>query len=397
MSAQTPPAASAATAASDIGLVKGTWLVAEREISTALRTKAFIVSFIITALLVVLLIVGQRFIGDFFMSASGATDLSVATTVAPEQLAGTGVKIEPAASADAALEAVRSGAATAAWLTADEAAAAQLVGPDGSPVQVPPGVPGVLVGLDGANAALVQAFTSSPFTAQLEGGTGVNPVLSYFMAVAYGVLFMMSIMMYGQRIAQSVVEEKSSRIVELLLSTLRPSTIVGGKIIGGTILAVGQIVALVVIALLCFVLAGQTDFVGLFGPSFGWFAVLFLVGFVVFAALYAGLAATVSRAEDVATAVGPLTWLVMLPYMAVIMFSTNPQLMGVLSYIPFSAPVSMPIRIYQGNAEWWEPILSLVVLIASAAVAIWIGARIYQNSVLRTQGKVRLADAFRGA
>jgi ABC-2 type transport system permease protein len=67
-----------------------------------------------------------------------------------------------------------------------------------------------------------------------------------------------------------------------------------------------------------------------------------------------------------------------------------------MSYVPFSAPVAMPLRLYLGQAQWWEPLISLAVLVATCAGAIWVGARIYRNSLLRMGARVKLAEALRG-
>lgn len=88
--------------------------------------------------------------------------------------------------------------------------------------------------------------------------------------------------------------------------------------------------------------------------------------------------------------------LVMLPYIGVILFNDNPQALAIMSYIPFSAPVGMPMRLYLGTAEWWEPILSLGILFVSIALVLWIGARIYSHSILRTGKRVKLSEAIRG-
>ena len=86
----------------------------------------------------------------------------------------------------------------------------------------------------------------------------------------------------------------------------------------------------------------------------------------------------------------------MIPYFAVIFFNDNPTVMAVMSYIPFSAPVGMPLRLFLGTAEWWEPLVSLVVLIASTAVVVALGSRIYSNSLLRTGSRVKLKEALKG-
>ena len=88
--------------------------------------------------------------------------------------------------------------------------------------------------------------------------------------------------------------------------------------------------------------------------------------------------------------------LIMLPYFLVIFFNDNPTVMTVMSYIPFSAPVGMPVRLFLGEAQWWEPLLSLVILLATCVLAIWVGAKIYQNSLLRMGARVKLSEALRG-
>lgn len=380
----------------DIGAVRGTMLVAEREIVTTVRTPAFIWSFVITVLAVAALILGQKFIGEFFSSAIGDGQNTVASAMASPQLEASGLEVTKTATAEEALQLVRDGEVSAAWVSAADLANVELLDPDGKPMTVPEGVPGVLVALDSYPQTIAQALTVSPMTGQLTYDGGVNPILGYLMGIGFGILYFMSVMMYAQRIAQSVVEEKASRIVELLLSTLRPSAILAGKVIGGTVLAVGQVVVIILVALICLSIGGFGDFTAVLGPSFLWFVILFFPGFVLFAALYGGMAATVSRPEDVPAATSVLMMLAMIPYILVITFSSNPQLMGWLSFIPFSAPVAMPVRLYQGWAQWWEPIVALAILIVTVLVALWFGARIYENSVLRTQGKVKLMDALKG-
>jgi ABC-2 type transport system permease protein len=87
--------------------------------------------------------------------------------------------------------------------------------------------------------------------------------------------------------------------------------------------------------------------------------------------------------------------LIMAPYILVIFFNDNPVVLAVMSYIPFSAPVGMPVRIFLGEAQWWEPLLSLAILIATCVAAIILGARIYENSLLRMGARVTLREALR--
>jgi ABC-2 type transport system permease protein len=86
----------------------------------------------------------------------------------------------------------------------------------------------------------------------------------------------------------------------------------------------------------------------------------------------------------------------MIPYFMVLFFNDNPLVLAIMSYVPFSAPVGMPVRIFLGQAEWWEPALSLVVLALSTMAMILIGSRIYSNALLRMGTRVSFREALKG-
>jgi ABC-2 type transport system permease protein len=113
------------------------------------------------------------------------------------------------------------------------------------------------------------------------------------------------------------------------------------------------------------------------------------------ATLWAGVGALAARQEDVAGASSPLQMAVMLPFFAVIFLSDNAAAMKVLSYIPLSSPVAMPIRIFNGEAAAWEPFLALAILAATAVAFLAVGARVYEGSLLRTNGRTSFATAWR--
>ena len=143
-------------------------------------------------------------------------------------------------------------------------------------------------------------------------------------------------------------------------------------------------------------LTGQRVLLADVGPAIVWFAVFFAFGFVLLAGMYAATASMVSRQEDVGSVTAPVMLLVMLPYFLVIFFNDNPTVLAIMSYVPFSAPVGMPMRIFLGTAEWWEPLLSLLVLLATTLVVIALGSRIYSNSLLRMGTRVSYREALRG-
>jgi ABC-2 type transport system permease protein len=223
-----------------------------------------------------------------------------------------------------------------------------------------------------------------------------NPLVRYLVAIGFGVVFLMAASTFGATIAQSVVEEKQTRVVELLISAIPSRVLLAGKVVGNTVLAMAQILLLAAIAVVGLIVTGQNEVLAGLGAPVLWFAVFFLFGFILLASLYSAAAAMVSRQEDIGSTTMPLMMLVMAPYILVIVFNDNPVVMTVLSYVPFSAPVGMPVRLFVGEAQWWEPLLSLVILLASCVGAILIGAKIYENSLLRMGARVKLIEALRG-
>lgn len=205
----------------------------------------------------------------------------------------------------------------------------------------------------------------------------------------------MSAMTFGTTIAQSVVEEKQTRIVEILMSTIPVRALLAGKVVGNSVMAFLQIVAIAALAILGMVVTSQKVLLGTLGSSVIWFVVFFAIGFVMLAALYAATASMVSRSEDIGSVTSPVMILVMLPYILVILFNNNPTVLAVMSYVPFSAPVGMPMRIFLGTAEWWEPLLSLAILVVTTVLTLALGSRIYSNSLLRLGARVKLTEALK--
>ncbi len=130
------------------------------------------------------------------------------------------------------------------------------------------------------------------------------------------------------------------------------------------------------------------------GPAVAWFGVFFIVGFVLLASMFAATGALVSRQEDIGSTTTPVTMLVMIPYFLVIFFNTNPLVIGVMSYVPFSAPIAMPLRIFLGTAQWWEPLVALAILVLTTVLLIRVGARIYERSLLKLGARVSWKEAL---
>jgi ABC-2 type transport system permease protein len=351
------------------------WLVAEREILSRVRSKAFLIS---TGILL-LAALAATLIGGLVGGMDHTTRVAVVGNAASVVHNSDGLKAVPAEDQAAAETMVRDGSVDAA------------VVPDADNKAV--GVK--VIALDAAPTDVVQALSAPP-SVELLQKPAQNPFLVYLVALGFGLVFFMSAMTFGQTIAQSVVEEKQTRVVEILLSTITARTLMAGKVLGNSLLAFAQVALIALLTTGALLATGQKVLLGNIGPSVAWFVVFFVFGFVLIAALYAATAALVSRQEDVGSATAPVMMLVMLPYLLVLVFNNNPTVLAIMSYIPFSAPVGMPMRLFLGTAEWWEPLVSLVILLATTVVAILIGSRIYSNSLLRTGAKISVREALRG-
>lgn len=351
----------------------GIWLVAEREIGSKLRSKAFVIS---TVVLMLIALAGIL-IGGFASKNTDATPIAATSQTASAVSALPDVKVTEVADADAAEALVRDGKVDAAVVPGDGATGF------------------TVIALKDAPSSIVAGLSQAPNVEILEPAT-TNPLLRYFIALGFGIVFLMAASTFGGTIAQSVVEEKQTRVVELLLSAIPARTLLAGKVIGNTILAMAQIVGLAAIATIGLIVTGQNEVLSVLGAPIIWFAVFFLFGFVLLASMFAAAASMVSRQEDIGATTTPITMLIMAPYILVIVFNDNPLVLTIMSYVPFSAPVGMPMRLFVGEAQWWEPLLSLAILLVSCVVAIAIGAKIYENSLLRMGSRVKLGEALRG-
>jgi len=191
------------------------------------------------------------------------------------------------------------------------------------------------------------------------------------------------------------VIEKQTRVVEILLAAVPDRALLGGKIVGNSLLALAETLAISVVALVTLKVTGQSQIFSLLSTPVLWYVVFFVFGFILLASLYAGLAALVSRIEDVGTAVMPMTLLCAASYFGPLLANDSAQAMRVLSYIPVISTVAMPVRMILGQAHWWEGVISLVILILATLGSIWLGGRVYARSLLHTGKALKLMAVLR--
>jgi ABC-2 type transport system permease protein len=232
----------------------------------------------------------------------------------------------------------------------------------------------------------------------------------YAIAYVFAILAYMAVMLYGTWVAQGVVEEKSSRIMEIMINAATPRDLLFGKVLGIGMSAMTQMLPTIIIAGVVFSLQSRIadafgvadnsitgiDFGALSLQSGGWFLIYFVLGFILYAALYAGVGSLVSRQEEVNQAIAPMTTVVMAGFFGAIYTLTAPDsiVAQVLSIVPFTSTTTMVPRIVLGDPQPWELALSLVLLFVTAILAILFAARIYRIGVLMYGQKPSIRTIF---
>ncbi len=204
---------------------------------------------------------------------------------------------------------------------------------------------------------------------------------------------------YGVWVATGVIEEKNSRVVEVLLSAIRARQLMAGKIAGIGALGLLQ---LIFIAIFAITLASVTGAIDLPSDSLsaaaltvGWF----VLGFAFYAAMFAVAGALVSRMEELQNAIVPINLLIFASFLISIGALQDPDstIARVASLLPISSALAMPVRMVLGSATAWEIVASLALVVGSTALLIPLAGRVYAGAVLRTGAKVKLRDAWRAA
>ncbi len=251
-------------------------------------------------------------------------------------------------------------------------------------------------GLSPADLASVMSGAQVPVEALQQTKRGLTQNLVVGLAV--GILLWISLGLYGSQVAQGVVEEKASRIMEILLATVPPSQLLAGKIVGIGLVGLLQlaIVATATLASVAVTSVVTTPALGVM-PVLG-YLLWFLLGFLFYATAYATLAALVSRPEEVQGAVALINVFQIGSYLLAYVYLANPSspLALVASVLPPFAPILMAVRISTGDLPVWQIGLALVLIVAAIAGLIWLAGRVYANSAMRIGARVRFMDAFRG-
>jgi ABC-2 type transport system permease protein len=248
----------------------------------------------------------------------------------------------------------------------------------------------------GLSAAQVAALTNPTMPeVRLLQASPTGAVPPELLVLVFAFLFYLSVLTFGMSIAQSVVEEKQSRVIELLVAAMPVRWLLAGKVVGNTVMALGQIVVIIGAGLVGATVAGQHHLVGQLLAASGWFVAFFLLGFVMLACLWAVAGSLASRIEDLQATTVVMQVLVIVPFFAAIFAMDPGPVQRLLSYVPFTAPLLMPARVVLGTAAAWEPPVAAVIVLATAVAFVLVGARLYERSLLHTSARLRAREAWK--
>lgn len=387
------------------------WLVAKREF----RVRALSKANIITSLIMLAIIVGGAFVGRVFLGGGEAAtevvhvdraavselmpylEASAAQREAPLEFVAVDTPAEPAL-AEGVVAIIGGSAGQPEVFLEDER---------GDIVEITAAAASAYVldreisGLGGDPAEVGQALAQAVPTVTLLGDADEFDPGSFFAGAVVIIALLFILIQSASVIMMGVVEEKVSRVVEILLATVRPSELLGGKILGVGLFALTQAVTLVAPMIFAAWYLDILKYVEVgIGPLLVNFAVWFLLGFALYAILFGGLAALVSRQEDLGSVTTPMMLLMMAPlYLGIYLVPSSPDgtVTKVLTQIPFFAPFMVPMRTAFGAIAGWEIALAVVLCLATIPVAVWVAGRVYVGAVLNTGGSMNLGEALRRA
>ena len=245
----------------------------------------------------------------------------------------------------------------------------------------------------GMSEAQIQDILSTQITHETEM-LGKDQVKNYFYTYIMIFALYMVILLYGQMVATNVATEKSSRAMEVLITSAKPVSMMFGKVIASCLAGFVQLLAVFGSAFLFYNLNKDSwGDNGIVASIFDmpielliFMLVFFILGFVIYAFLFGAVGSTVSKLEDINTAVMPITMLFVIAFM-VVMFSlagnsVDTPVMVVCSYIPFTSPMAMFTRIAMSTVPWYEIAISIAILVASVIGVGVLSAKIYRVGVL---------------
>jgi ABC-2 type transport system permease protein len=367
-------------------------LVAAREIRERLRSRAFLASTV-----VLLLVVG----GSTALNGALSRETTYRVAVVEPAPRGLDTALQRAATpfdTNVELRVVDSPAAGREALTADDVDALLLLGDDRLVFRTNADTELAAVA-DTAVRALRHRLPPGPelTTETLEPPDATTGDAETLVAVTASLLLLMSLAVYGQWVISGVVEEKNSRVVEVILSTVQPRHLLAGKVIGIGMLGLGQL-ALVAGLAAALLVAGVFDAPSALGASLALVVPWFALGFALYAVAYAAAGALASSHQNADTAGQPVTYTLLAAYFAgyvAVSADSGGTAAHVLTVFPLTAPLVLPARSALVGVPLWEHALALALVLASIYALVRFAGRVYVHGLLHSGAGLGLRAAWR--
>jgi ABC-2 type transport system permease protein len=384
---------------------KQTWLVAQREIRERSRSRAFLLSVILTVVAVITLIVLPAALssggGTKHVGLTGAVPAGLPATIEAQGHAfGITVHTQRYDTLAAGERAVRDKHIDV--LVAD---ARQLEWPRTTDAKLQAVVTGAIQ-LDAVQNRAASAGISPQALSALLAPVPVNNVElgaapgrspdDEAAAQVLTMLLLLSIATFGGLVLNGVVEEKTSRVVEVLLTRIPARNLLAGKITGIGLLGLTQIVLAGLAALVATAAVSAVHLPSVRAAVVVWAVVWFVLGYAIYATAFGALGSLASRAEDAQSVTGPVTVALIVGYVVSLAAIGSPTTTWatVVSLIPLTAPLAMPGRIAMGAAAWWQPALAVALTLATVAGLVYVGGRLYVRAILHSGSTLSLRDAW---
>ena len=379
-------------------------IVAEREFMTKVRDKTFIGATVFTLLFLIgFFVVGSIIDGnsdDFDVAVVGGQDSALvqqAEALLQADNPDASITVEEVDDLAAAEVSVREGDADAALVRGDDGY--ELLGDD----EIDTGLRAALTTAVSRDVLERNAAAQGVDLEALNEGTDIGVRLldenadesgaRSIVAFAFALVFFMTALGFGMSIAQSVTQEKESRVVEILAAAVPIRSLLWGKIIGNTVLALGQVVLLVAVGLVGLAVTGRRELLTGISWAALWYVLFFVLGFLALAALWSVAGSLASRQEDLQATTMPGQLILIVPYFISVLASE--QIQTIVSMLPIVSTMVMPGRMAQGDVPWWQIAVAIAATLVAAAVFVRVGSRLYERTLLRTGGRIKYRDAFK--
>jgi ABC-2 type transport system permease protein len=381
------------------------WVLARREVVTRARGKAFRIS---TALLVVAMVAGivipvmvARGPARYTVAVTGTAAGLPAAVHAAADAAGITVTIRGVPSRAVGTALVESGAASATVAGTGTVIWKNTVDQRLGPV-LTTALAGVTIGRRAAAMGLTAAQAAALLAPARPAVTLLHPqpdrTPQLVIAMVGMILLFTALNLYGSYVLTGVVEEKSSRVVEVLLARVRPADLLAGKVAGIGLLGIGQFALLGAVAAVTLQAVHPPRLPAGTALLIVGVVAWFILGYAFYSVLYGALGALASRTEDAQAAVAPVTVIMVLIYLGAFAAVARPHAWWVTacSLFPPTAPIFMPLRTALTSVPAWQVTAAVLLMIGGTFALMWAGGRVYRGAVLRMGQRIRLRQAWHG-